>query len=226
MDKTYGAYNAKHACWQTTYEDQAYCLKPVRMDRITADTGERFYLLVGGSPIDEDGEPMSVHALAGLVGAFVFELREGGNELVASTNAMYAGSSGTIPDQWDLVKLARTGYYGWKTTSGDCHQGYCGTALMLLAPFGKSVKDIAAFNISYEDGGACETQECPNGPSSIDSTVSIDGTASTEIYPLVVTFKGTMSGRDLSGMSRRLEFDRKSWRYAVPEDWPLTGVDY
>jgi hypothetical protein len=226
MERSYGRYDSKHACWRTEYESQAYCMKVIRMDRITADTGERFYLLVGGPPLDDDGEPESVHALSGLVGAFVFEIRESNTDLVASNLTMYVGASGVVPEQWDLVKLAKTGYYGWRTTWGDCHQGYCGNLLTILAPFGKSVKDIAALNISYTDAGACEGQECPEGASSVESKVTIDTTTNSDIYPLTVAFSGTLNGRSLNGTSRRLEFDRKAWRYAVPDDWPLAGVEF
>jgi hypothetical protein len=163
MERSYGQYDAKHACWRTQYESQAYCMKVLRMDRITADTGERFYLLAGGHPFDEDGEPESAHVLSGLVGAFVFEIHKSSTDLVASNLAIYVGASGEVPEQWDLVKLAKMGYYGWRTTWGDCHQGSCGNRLTILAPVGKSIKDIAAFNVSYTDTGACEGQQCPGG---------------------------------------------------------------
>lgn len=226
MEKSYGPYDAKHACWQMKYEDQAYCLKMIRMDRITADTGERMYLLVGGQPF-EDGEPVSYHALSGLVGAFVFEIRGAGSELAASNRTIYSGASGIVPEHWDLVKLATTGYYGWQTISGDCHQGYCGSALQILAPFGKSVKNIAGFTVKYSDGGACESGQCPNGASSVEAKVSIDTTqADNEIYPLLATLNGKVKGRDLSGTTRRFVFDRKSWQYTVPADWPMADVEY
>lgn len=227
MEKSYGQFYAKHACWRTTYEDRTYCMKVTRMDRVAADTGERFYLLVGGQPLDEGGEPETAHVLSGLVGAFVFEIHPGETELVASNKSMYIGASGVVPENWELVKLATTGYYGWRTTWGDCHMGQCGSRLTILAPFGKSVKDVAAFNVGYSDGGACDTQECPNGKSSVESTVTIDASATgSEIHPLLVAFKGKMEGRNLAGTARRLDFDRKAWRYAVPSDWPLADVEF
>jgi uncharacterized protein len=227
MGKSYGQFDAKHACWRTAYESQAYCMKVLRMDRIAADTGERFYLLVGGHPFDETGEPESAHVLSGLAGAFVFEMHGDQTDLVASNTAIYVGASGDVPEQWELVKLARTGYYGWKTTWGDCHQGYCGTRLTILAPYGKSVKDIAAFNIEYSDAGACDGQQCPDGVSSVESTVTIDTSATVgDLFPLRVAFKGRLNGKSLTGVAQRLAFDRTGWHYAVPEDWPLAGVDF
>lgn len=227
MDKSYGQYSAKHSCWRTEFESQGYCVQVLKMDRISADTGERFYLLVGGHPIDEEGEPAYSHASPGLVGAFVFAIGQEGTELTASNMGMYAGSSGVVPERWDLVKLARTDYYGWQTTWGDCHQGYCGSRLMLLAPYGRSIKDVAAFTISFSNTGACESGYCSDGESSVDSTVVIDANAEgSDIHPLVVSFKGTLDGQDLNGTARRLEFDRDAWQYAVPEDWPLADVEY
>jgi hypothetical protein len=225
IEQSYGPYDAKHDCWLTKYESQAYCMKVVRSDRITADTGDRFYLLVGGQPFEE-GEPVSTHALAGLAGAFVFEIRDAGMDLAASNKTIYVGASGIVPDHWDLVKLAKTGYYGWQTTSGDCHMGLCGSGLVILAPFGKSVKNIAGFTVKYSDVGACENQQCTEGPSSIESNVTIDTTAADSVYPLLVTLKGKLKGRELSGTTYRLEFDRKAWQYSLKADWPLADLEY
>ena len=227
MEQTYGQYDATHSCWTTDHESQGYCMTVARMDRVKADTGERLYLLATGQAIDEGGEPDSSGFLSGIAGAFVFELKDSGTELVASNLAQYIGSRGSAPDQWKLVKLARSDYYGWQATWGDCHQGYCGSRLAILAPFGKNIKDIADFTVDYSNDGACGSQDCLDGKSTIETTVAFE-TASTDsdIYALLLTFNGMLNGENQDGTEYRLEFDRKEWRYVVPGDWPLADVDY
>jgi hypothetical protein len=95
------------------------------------------------------------------------------------------------------------------------------------ASVGTSVKDIANFNADYSSTGACENQQCGDvHPSSIESGVTVDDRPSDEnVYALRITFKGTPDGEDLTGTSRRIEFDRSTCSYAIPGDWPLAGVE-
>lgn len=112
-------------------------------------------MIASGELVDAQGESNASHASLGSVGAFVAESRNEGSEVIAANPAIQADSSGIGPTAWKLVKLGSAGYWGWQNAWGDCHQGYCGSRYSILAPFGKSVKEIGFITSEYDDKGAC-----------------------------------------------------------------------
>jgi hypothetical protein len=229
LDRIYGRYDKVHQCWLTSSEsaDQNYCMKVVKTDAIMSDTGRRTYVLTAGHAVQDDGEPESAHVLSGLVGAFVIESHGGQNELIAANRSIEVGASGAAPVKWGLLKLAPTDYWGWQASWGDCHQGYCGERLVILAPFGKSIKDVAAISIRYNNDSACAGSGCSEGQSSVTSKITVDTAAiNAKIFPLRVSLNGTLNGRPLSPKPWSLEFDPKKWAYVPPPGWPLSEVEF
>lgn len=156
LDQAYPIYDQKHACWISDDGDGGrYCMKLDSEQKLTLKDGERLYVIASGELVDAQGESNTSHASIGSVGAFVAETRNGKSEVIATNPAIQAGASGIGPTAWKLVKLGPKDYWGWQNTWGDCHQGYCGSRYSILAPYGKSVKEIGFITSEYDDTGAC-----------------------------------------------------------------------
>lgn len=229
LDKTYGNFDRKHACWIAidTENDQRYCMKVDRTDKVSAEGGQRLYILVAGEAVDERGEPNGSHASAGMVGAFVVEQRAGGAEIIAGDPKILVGASGIGPTKWKLVKLGPADYWGWLNSAGDCHQGYCGSRYVILAPQGKKIRDVAGIVESYSDAGACGDARCERKSSSLETKLEIDATRIGEkVFPLLVTVTGQDKGKKLAPKTWTVPFDTAKWSYAQPANWPLRDREF
>lgn len=229
LEKVYSGYDTKHACWLALDEaqQQRYCMKMDRTDTLTTDTGPRLYVLVVGEAVDEAGEPNGSHATPGLVGAFVVEERQGRAEIVHGHPKIPLGAHGAAPTQWHWLKLGPADYWGWQNTAGDCHQGSCGSRYTILAPYGKTIRDLARITASFDDSGACPDTRCAAHSSSIDSTLAVDSTRINEkVFPLRITVMGRAKGKKLAQKTWTIPFDPKQWLYLEPKGWPLHGADF
>lgn len=166
---------------------------------------------------EDAGEPNGAHVTSGMVGAFVVEERNGRPEIIAGDSGLAIGASGSAPTKWKLVKFGPS----------DCHQGYCGTRQVLLAPYGKKVRDLADFAVNYSNLGACADKRCERNATELEATLEIDNTRLGEkVFPLIVTVKGANKGRKMPPTRFTIPFDAKKWSYALPADWPLKGAQF
>ncbi len=224
LNTMYEKYDQKHSCWITVAgeNNQRYCMKVDSTKKISAASRQRLYVLVVGNAIDNKGEPNGAHVTEGLVGAFVLEERNGDPEIIAANPKIMIGASGEAPTGWKLSKLGPANYWGWQNTSGDCHQGYCGSRYAILAPSGKGIRDLAGFIASYDDSGVGN-----DNSTTIDSKLEMDTTqTNSTVFPLLVTITGTDQGKALVARTWTLPFDPKGGAYIVPKDWPLNGRDF
>lgn len=226
LDKIYGRHDRKQDCWFTmnAENNQRYCLKIDRIDKVEAETGSRLYILVAGNAVDEKGEDNGAHVSSGLVGAFVLEERNGQAVIIAAEPKHEIGASGFAPTQWKLVKLGPSDYWGWQNEAGDCHQGYCGSRYAILAPYGKKIRDISGITAYVDDSGGFLNKR---RPSSIESKLEIDSTQINEkVFPLLITVVGKKKGKKLTPKTWVIPFDSKKWTYPEPKGWPLAGVEF
>lgn len=239
LDQVYPFYDAKHSCWIATEPNGGrYCMKIDTAKKLTLKDGERMYLLASGEIVDDAGEPNGAHMNVGMVGAFITETRNGKSTVLASNPYIYVGSSGSGPRDWALMKLGTADYWGWQNTSGDCHQGYCGSYYSILAPYGKSIRDIASVVSQFDDSGACygtTTDEnsnevevnCDEVSSSLQTTLKVDSTNSyAKVYPLLITLTGKEKGKKIAPKTWVFNFDDNNWNYQVPKDYPLADKDF
>lgn len=230
MDKVYGGFSAKNNCWviMNGDNDQRYCMRIDRVDKIKAISGQRMYVLAVSEPIDENGEQeIGAHVTSGLVGAFVVEERNGAAEIVCGESKLSIGASGLAPRKWNFVSLGPSDYWGWQNITGDCHQGTCGTRYSILAPFGKKIRDLAGIAASFDNSGNCGDNRCSARSSVITSTLEIDSTQVREkVFPLVITVSGKKDGKKIQQKSWSMPLDFKKWSYVEPKEWPLKDVEF
>ena len=251
LDQAYPIYDQKHACWISDDGDAGrYCLKLDGEQKLTLKDSERLYVLVSGNLVDENGENSGGHVSIGAVGAFVAEARDGKSQVIAANPLIPAGAFGVGPVKWKLVKLGPADYWGWQNSWGDCHQGYCGSRYSILAPFGKSVKEIGFITAEYDDSGACSGMtekldddgnvvtdengepievevDCNKTSTTIQSKLKIDNkNSNVKVYPLLIILTGRDKGRDLKPKSWVFKFDNKKWQYKDPAGYPIANADF
>lgn len=251
LDQAYPVYDQKHACWISDDGDAGrYCMKLDSEKKLTLKDSERLYVMVSGSLVDENGDNNGGHSSIGAVGAFVSEARDGKNQVIAANPLIAAGAFGVGPVNWQLVKLGPNDYWGWQNTWGDCHQGYCGSRYTILAPYGKSVKEIGFITGEFDNTGACggvteklddegnlvmdengdpiEIEvDCNKTSTSIQSQLIID-TKSTKVkvYPLLITLTGRDKGIEVKSKAWVFNFDYKKWQYKDPANYPIADADF
>lgn len=219
LSKAYGKYNQKFDCWHTVDTDQngeqKYCMKLGRIDKVHLDNVSRFYVLALGDIVDDEGNPSGAHVHTGLVGAFVVELRNSEPVTIASNTAMRIGAFGNAPTSWKFVKLGSNDYWGWQTATGDCHHGECDDQHILLAPYGKDIRDLT--------GGAIGGSSSDRESESISVSLAIDSSQSkAQVFPLLLSVSAEIKGKKLPPKTLTVPFDPKAWKYIMPKDWVPT----
>ncbi|WP_305823598.1 hypothetical protein [Massilia brevitalea] len=219
MNHVYGKQEAEHGCWISRFEGLPYCMKIVQSEIKTFSGGKRLYAIANGQAIDQQGEAMTAHAMQGLVGAFIVGETNGNPAFIAKSTTIQAGTMGTAPSEWILTELGANNNWGWRGEYGDCHQGYCGSRMMILANRAGIVQEVGGIPIAYDDTGACG--DCEGKSSSMTSTVRVsDVPENTEFYHLLVAVTGTSNGEELAN-EWTLAFDNAKGTYITPADWPL-----
>lgn len=227
LGSVYGKYSEKDKCWVTLDREnnQKYCMKIDKVDKISAGNQKRIYVILSGNSIDDEGTEESFHSLSGMIGAFVIEDLEGQLSILSSSPQIPMGSSGSAPGGWELSKIGYDNYYGWKNTTGDCHQGYCGNYYVILAPYGKRVKDIAGVVSGYSNDGNCSDEPCKS--TSLEARLEFDTTNTTDkVFPLVVTVSGSDAGKSIKQKKWTIPFNEKKWEYIPPKDYILNDRDF
>ena len=187
-------------------------MKLGRIDKVELEAANRYYVLALGDIVDDEGKPSGSHANTGMVGAFVMEIQNGEPIAIASNSTMQMGSFGNAPTSWKFVKLGSTDYWGWQTASGDCHFGECYDNHILLAPYGKNIRDLT--------GGAIASTSSDKESTSISVELAIDSSQSkAQVFPLLLTVTGEFNDKKVPTKNLTVPFDTKAWRYAMPKEW-------
>lgn len=219
MNRVYAGYDKKLDCWQAEDKEGRYCMKIEHSAKVDTESGQRLYVLATGDMADGG------HANSGLVGAFVVEEQQGKLAILHADAYMTYGSNGIAPRDWTFVKLGSKDYWGWRGTTGWIGQGYSIAQYAILAPYGKKIRDLAGFNESYDDSGACREDSetaCANISTSINSSLEIDSSVTdAKVFPLKITVTGKEKGQDLGSKTWVFPFDEKKWSYTQPDSWTL-----
>jgi hypothetical protein len=223
LDEVYSGYDEAGRCWKTEAEGLNYCMELDRVDRVNAPAGERLYLLARGSTADGG------HPTPGLIGAFVLERQQGRWAMLSGDARMNYGAYGNAPANWKFVKVGPSDYWGWLNTHGDVHQGYAGSWYIVLAPYGKKIKDLAGMTAEYSDAGACNEDDkvCEQKTSDLDSTLEIDTSRiQDKVFPLRIAVMGKNSGKTLAPQTWEFTFSEKNWNYVMPPGYLLENKEF
>ena len=225
LKQVYPQYDKKHQCRiANDTEGLRYCMKLDHSAKINTATGERLYVLAAGDFQDEQGENSAGHANSGLIGAFVAEEKDGKLEIIHGNAKINIGSFGIAPTAWQFVKLGADDYWGWHNTAGWTGQGYTFSYYAVLAPYGKSIRNLmpSGFIQSYDDTGVCSVEDQGCEPrTEIESELSFDTSDNAKIFPMRLTVTGKDVGKDIGKKVWTIPFDTKTWTYPQPTDWIL-----
>lgn len=227
MNQIYGAQDPRHGCWMLTFEETPFCMK-IAQSEIKVLAGERhLYAIATGQGIDQNGETITTHALQGLVGAFIVGEKNGRSAFVAQSTRIQAGTMGAAPHEWTLMKLGANDNWGWQGQYSDCHQGYCGSRMIILANRAGTVGEVGNLPTEYDDTGACSDDACTEKSSTLRSTVTVGKLpGNSEFFDLLVTVTGTSNGEMLEEKVWTLQFNSAKHAYVAPSDWPFADRDF
>lgn len=227
MNHIYGKQEPEHGCWMSRFEGLPYCMKIVQSEIKTLVSGKRLYTLATGQAVDRQGEAITAHAMQGLVGAFIVGERNGKAVLMAQSTTIQAGTMGTAPSEWTLTELGANNNWGWRGQYGDCHQGYCGTRMVILAQRAGAVQELGQIPIAYDNSGACGDDECAAKASTLEASVEVSKQPEdAEFFDLLFTVSGTSDGTALEPKVWTLPFDSVKQTYTEPADWPLADREF
>ncbi|WP_295400917.1 hypothetical protein [uncultured Thiocystis sp.] len=225
LSRIYDGYDQQNACWRARSETPGgfCCLKIDRQDRIETASGQRLYVLLAGGCFDSEGKPEDTHVSTGMIGALAIGIGPNEISILAGDPRMPMGSWGTAPTDWTLVKLEPADYWGWLNTLGYTGQGRTESVYMILAPYGKRIRDLGGIKAGFDDAGACvEEDHCPS--TALETKLDIDSLQlDAKVFPLLITLTGQIEGRPIAPKTWTLPFDPDSWTYVEPDDWPLAA---
>lgn len=222
LSKIYSRFDKANDCWITrasTENSTSYCMKVDQYNKIRADTGEeRTYVLLAGMEISDDGSLGGSHASPGLVSALIFEGSAEKLNLIASNLEISIGQYGNAPTGWKLIKLAPSDYWGWQISAGYGEMmGASLTFGVILAPYGKTIKQIAHIPIQINTGEV-SLEDKLDLESSLDINIS---SVNDGFYQLIAKTSGKIHGKKISKKIWNIPFDKKSWTYKKPIKWPI-----
>ena len=202
-------------------------MKIVQSDIKTFGTEKRLYAVANGQAIDQAGETITAHAMQGLVGAFIVGETNGKAAIIAQSTKIQAGTMGTAPPEWTLTELGANNNWGWQGEYGDCHQGQCGSRMIILANRAGVIQEVGDVPTEYDDTGACREDDCSETSSTLKSTVRVgDVPNNAAFYNLLVTVTGTSDGKVLESKTWTVSFGSAKHTYTSPADWPFADRDF
>lgn len=226
MEDYYGPYDKARKCWVARLQDEQVCMRPHRLDQVSIRGVDHLFLVVGGTVLGDDGQPMEAHVDAGALGLIVLKADGGRLSLVARNDLHEAfGTFGAVPaeDQFELREIGPDETYGWVATSGWMGQGHVITSASIFAIRGDQVVSIGDIPNHYDNSGNCENgKTIGDGEPCTDysATVSFDTSdKSAPFYPVVMKITGNRQGVVLD-QSFTAKFDAAQHKYPAIEGLP------
>ena len=215
MEHFHGGYDRSRKCWIGTMEGARQCMRPHRLDTVSAGGVTRHYVVTGGYEITGEGGPVECHVCTGSLGLIV--LQEAGKwlELVARDSlAEKAGSWGRIPPE-DSFRLREIGdgRHGWTMETGWMGQGYVLGSVIVYGVSGSDVIQLGHIPVHADNSGACGEGMDRCFEHSYELVFApVPGAA----YYDIVLRKISSEPGDPEGF--RVPFDEEALKYQLPEE--------
>jgi hypothetical protein len=216
LDTRYGDYDPEQKLWLAPADpegDEAgttLAFKLCMENTVRAGDVEKVLVAVCGF-MPEGGS----HADSGRVDFFVLEKEFRGLRLLAQLEDTPSGTFGE-PGEVSVVRLGRE-FFGFKIEDGWTGQGNVIQVARLFVPRDDTLQQALSVSVTLdnESAGACEG-ESMSACTRLTRTIAIDDRlAEASIYPLVITEKGLLDGKERSG-TYEIPFDKKRWGYVLP----------
>lgn len=204
-------------CWIALYEDESYCMKVISLNKRTLNDGVLNYLMLGS--VDSAVSP-SCHGCPGLIAVYIFT-DDVDQKVVAENATILNGSWGNAREDWQFREVGPQQLYGWVGSNGFYNRGYGRSWLVVLAPTGNQIVDVAdGICESESNEGAC-ADGCPEGSIEVDAAFEFDISGdSAPLYPITakVTLKRSLD-KSTEVKEFRITHDSNRKRYIVPEEY-------
>lgn len=231
MQEFYGPYDKHNKCWIGRVAGEALCMRPHRLDQVPIKGVTHYFLVMGGSKLDEGGEPQMSHADSGVLGLVIF--KENGKFLkLVAKNDLHTpfGSFGTLPDedQFAVREIGPKDTYGWVANGGWTGQGLRITSSEIFAAIGDTVADIGSVPNHFDNMGNCENGKVMNsGEPCTDYSFTLmfdSANQNDRFFPAIVKLTGTREGK-LLDQTFVSKFDPGKMTYGKIDGLPKEFVD-
>jgi len=231
MEEFYGPYDRHKKCWVGRVGSETLCMRPHRLDQTVIKGVNHYFLVMGGSKLDDSGELQQSHADSGVLGLVIF--KDDGQFLrLVAKNDLHTpfGSFGTLPDedQFTVREIGPNDTYGWVATGGWMGQGLTISSSDVFAAIGDTIASIGSLPNHFDNNGNCEDDKVigTGEPCSDYSfTFMFDSLSQNErFYPAVLKLTGTREGKFLD-QNFITKFDPNKMTYGKINGLPKEFVD-
>jgi hypothetical protein len=215
MEHFYGDYDRSLKCWIGTFEGERHCMRPHRLDTVSADGVTRFHIVVGGYRVDDVLGQDHCHACTGSLGLIVLEQSGEVLDLVARNSlVLQAGSWGDIPPE-DSFRLREIGdgRYGWTMDTVWAGQGYIFGSVFIYGVSGSDIIQLGRVPVHADNSGTCG--EGMGACSEHAYELVFDPGSGASFHDIVLR---KQSGDADDPESFRVPFDDKALQYKVPDE--------
>jgi hypothetical protein len=226
MEGFYGPYDKRQKCWIAHMGGETVCMRPHRLDQVSIQGVNHYYLVIGGTRLDESGQPQGSHADAGVLGLMIFKDDGKFLKLVARNDLHSSmGSFGSIPDedQFAVREIGPNDSYGWVANNGWMGQGIMISYSDVFAAVGDTVVDIGTLPAHYDNSGNCEDDKVIGSGepcSDYSSTVMFDSAQRNDrFYPVILKVTGSREGVAID-RTYSAKFDPNKLTYSKIEGLP------
>jgi hypothetical protein len=226
MEDFYGPYDRGKTCWVARLDGEQVCMRPHRLDQVSIHGVNHVFLVIGGSVLGDDGEPLQSHADSGALGLIILKADGDALKLVAR-NDLHSplGTFGIVPaeDRFELRQIGPNETYGWLATNGWMGQGHNISAATIFAARGEDIVSLGDISNHYDNQGNCENgKTIDSGKPCTDYSAEISFDTSdtaSRFYPVIMKITGTREGEALDE-TFTTSFDEQSFTYKPIEGLP------
>jgi hypothetical protein len=225
MEGYYGPYDKAMKCWRTSIDNEALCMRPHRLDRVSIRGTDHLFLVIGGVTLDSEGRPNEAHVDSGALGLLILKVEAGALRLVAKNNLHTPfGTFGNVPaeESFAIREIGPGDTYGWVAKQSWMGQGHLIENAVIFTAIGDKIVSVGDVPVHYDNGGNCEnnvvigsTTPCTD----YSADVLFDpADAGARFFPLVMKVTGSREGTTLDS-TFRTSFDPSSLKYK-----PIVGL--
>ena len=226
MEGYYGPYDKARKCWTARIAADHVCMRPHRLDQVSIQGVNHLFLVIGGTFLDESGQPRDAHVDSGAMGLII--LKESGQSMkLVAKNDLHSpfGTFGSLPDedQFSVREIGPNDTYGWVASSGWSGQGHTIASSTIFTAIGDTVVSLGNIPDHYDNMGNCENGKVMGQDiacTDYSSTLLFDSTdQGNRFFPIIVKVEGTREGAVID-QTFTTKFDATKLSYGKIEGMP------
>ncbi len=222
MSEFYGVYDQTKQCWVAKHKNNAYCMRPIKLEVVSLKGTKQYFVSVGGRQLDENGDPKDCHACLGALGLLVLA-PNGSNVALLAKNNLYEDyetyGRSPSPKMISIYRIGPGDNYGWIAQASEIHGGEEYLWSQVYGVLGDNVALLASVITHYANPMTCESEGrayCTD----VSANLIVDQTSALgAFFPLILNASGKLRGAQWR-KTYQFRFDESSRKYIAPTGVP------